>query len=304
MQNSRCMTFHTRGADFRAVFVSVADAVNAATQQIAVDEKVLYHFSELVICTNLLAGLFRETHDVTLEIETEKYFERFVVEASAHGIFRGACRTSEILQTVGSSKEIDNDLFGGILRVTKRYADSVEPVQGTIGSTSHSIPNLVQQYLHESEQIGTLMLTGVKMRRSEAGRLEAAQCFGLLIEALPDVSEEKKFIITDNLERLESLTEYFEGSTAPQAGVEASEPVKDVMDLLDDIYPGEQWIESGERTLVYRCQCHRAGYLEKMVQLARQNIEELFGDLDVIEVCCGYCTRRFHFSRKEIIEEL
>jgi hypothetical protein len=126
------------------------------------------------------------------------------------------------------------------------------------------------------------------------GRIEADKCFGLLIEALPDVSEEKKFILTDNLERLNSLTQYFSGKAT------GGEPAKDVMDLLDDIYPGEQWIESAEYALVYRCSCHREGYLEKMVQLARVNIEDLFGDLQEIEVRCGYCSNAFHYARSEI----
>ena len=33
---SYCMSFHTRGADFRAVFVSAASAINAATKQVNV----------------------------------------------------------------------------------------------------------------------------------------------------------------------------------------------------------------------------------------------------------------------------
>jgi molecular chaperone Hsp33 len=139
------------------------------------------------------------------------------------------------------------------------------------------------------------MLTGMKLKSGSNGLLEADKCFGLLIEALPDVSENKKFILTDNLERLKSLTQYF-GAPTP----DSSEPAKDIMDLLDDIYPGEQWIETAEHSLVYRCTCHREGYLEKMVQLARTNIEELFGDLKEIEVRCGYCANAFHYARTEI----
>ncbi|HRP70056.1 MAG TPA: Hsp33 family molecular chaperone HslO, partial [Turneriella sp.] len=157
-----------------------------------------------------------------------------------------------------------------------------------------SIPNLTQQYLHQSEQIATLMLTGMKLRHSARRGLTAEHCFGLLIEALPDVSEEKKFIITDNLERLTSLTQYFDGKE------KNGEPAKDVMDLLDDIYPGEQWIQSGEIPLVYRCNCHREGYLERIVELSRVDIENVFGDLAEIEVKCGYCANKFYYKRSEI----
>lgn len=294
------MSFHTRGADFRAVFVSLADAINAATKQVSVHENVLYHFSEMVVCANLLAALFRDAQDVTLELSTSKYIQNLIVEASPQGIFRAACEVTPAIAAIKNTSAIDEDIYGGLLHTIKRYPHIAEPVRSTVGSESRSVPNLVQQYLHESEQIQTLMLTGMKLRPRLDGApgIEAEKCFGLLIEALPDVSEEKKFILTDNLERLSSLTQYFgSGNGGP-------EPTKDVMDLLDDIYPGEQWIETEETALVYRCRCHREGYLEKIVQLARQNIDELFGELSELEVRCGYCTNVFHYARTEVEERL
>lgn len=291
------MSFHTRGADFRAVFVTAAEAINAAIKQVHVDEKALYHFSEMVVCANLLAGEFRDVQDISLDLSTPTYLRSLVVEATPEGIFRATCQTTEALAQVRDAAVIDEDIAGGMLHVHKRYARIPEPTRSTIGSQSHSIPNLVQQYLHQSEQIATLMLTGMKLRRGADGRAEADKCFGLLIEALPDVSEAKKFILTDNLERLESLTRYF-------GGADAGSEEKDVMDLLDDIYPGEQWIESSEVGLVYRCRCHRQGYLERLVHLARKDINELFGEQKELEIRCGYCTNTFHYTRKEIEEQM
>jgi len=301
---SYCKSFHTRGADFRAVFVSAAEAINAATQQIRVDGHALYHFSELVVCTNLLAGLFRDVHDITLDISTPKYIGSLVAEASPEGVFRASCQVNDEIHSVKDPALIDEDIFGGVLNVSKRYAQINEPTRSTVGSRSKSVPNLVQQYLQESEQISTLMLTGMRLRAGKTGKVEADKCFGLLIEALPDVSEEKKFILTDNLERLESLTDYFGDAKRPATAEAAGETQKDVLDLLDDIFPGEQWIETSEHALVYRCRCHREGYLEKIVQLARQNIDELFGNEEEIEVRCGYCTNVFHYPRAEVEAKL
>lgn len=292
------MSFHTRGADFRAVFVSAAEAINAATAQVHVEEKAFYHFSELVVCANLLAGQFRDVQDITLDLTTPKYLRNLVVEATPEGIFRATCQTSEELALVADPAQIDEDVGSGLLHVSKRYARIPEPTRSTVGSRSKAIPNLVQQYLHDSEQIATLMLTGMKLRQAASGQIEADKCFGLLIEALPDVSEAKKFILTDNLERLESLTKYFGGPAADSA------ENKDVMDLLDDIYPGEQWIETSEAALVYRCRCHRQGYLDRLAHMARRDIGEIFGEQTEIEVRCGYCKNVFNYTRAEIEEHM
>lgn len=292
---SHSLSFHTRDADFRAVFVSVASAVNAASKQIKLDDQMFYHFSEFAVCTNLLASLFRDVQDFTLELTTHKFIQNLIVEASPAGVFRAACRPTPYIRKIKSTSEIDEDIYGGTLRAFKRYANIAEPTSGTVGSESKSIPNLVQQYLHESEQIATLMLTGVKLKPGAEGGVQAEKCFGLLIEALPDVSEEKKFILTDNLERLNSLTEYFDLSAHKD-----NLPHKDVMDLLDDIYPGEQWTHTDETAIVYRCRCHREGYLARLVDLARKDIDELFGDLTELEVKCGYCSNVFYYPRAEI----
>jgi len=292
---SHSLSFHTREADFRAVFVSIADAVNAASKQIRVDDQMFYHFSEFAVCTNLLAAHFRDVEDLTLELTTHKLIQNLIVEASPNGVFRAACRPTPYIKKIKSTDEIDEDIFGGTLRAFKRYAKIGEPSMSMIGSESKSIPNLVQQYLHESEQIATLMLTGIKLRPGNSGGVLAEKCFGLLIEALPEVSEEKKFILTDNLERLSSLTEYFDLTPGT-----IGEPHKDVMDLLDDIYPGEQWTHTDETAIVYRCRCHREGYLTRLVELARRDISELFGDLQELEVRCGYCSNVFNFPRAEI----
>jgi molecular chaperone Hsp33 len=297
-ERSYSMCFHTRNADFRAVFVSAAEAINAATEQVHVEDKALYHFSELVVSANLLAGLFRDVQDITLDLTTPKYLRNLVVEATPEGIFRATCQTRAELASVADPAEIDEDVASGLLHVSKRYARIGEPTRSTVGSRSKAIPNLVQQYLHESEQISTLMLTGMKLRVGAQGKIEADKCFGLLIEALPDVSEEKKFILTDNLERLESLTQYF-GDPAADAS-----DSKDVMDLLDDIYPGEQWIQTSEVSLVYRCRCHRQGYLDRLAQMARRDISELFGAQKEIEVRCGYCKNVFHYTREEVEEHM
>lgn len=292
------MSFHTRAADFRAVFVSAAEAINAARGQVHVDEKAFYHFSELVVCANLLAGQFRDVQDITLDLATPKYLRNLVVEATPEGIFRATCQTSNALAAVSDPAQIDEDVGSGLLHVSKRYAHLAEPTRSTVGSRSNAIPKLVQQYLHESEQIATLMLTGMKLRQGGDGGIEADKCFGLLIEALPDVAEAKKFILTDNLQRLESLTRYFGGP-----GADAAEN-KDVMDLLDDIFPGEQWIETSEVALVYRCRCHRQGYLDRLVQMARHDIQELLGEQKEIEVRCGYCKNAFNYTRAEIEAEM
>jgi molecular chaperone Hsp33 len=293
---SYSMSFHTRGADFRAVFVSAAEAINAATRQVHVNEKALYHFSEMVVCANLLAALFRDVQDITLDLTTPKYLRNLIVEAAPEGIFRATCQTSPELAWVKDPNGIDADIGRGLLHVSKRYARIAEPTRSTVGSRSRSVPSLIQQYLHESEQISTLLLTGTKLRQSLSGNIEADKCFGLLIEALPDVSEAKKFILTDNLERLESLTQYF-GDPSIKA---ESDEAKDVMDLLDDIYPGEQWIETSEVKLVYRCRCHREGYLDRLAQMAQRDIAEIFGEQNAIEVRCGYCSNVFHFTREEV----
>lgn len=293
-------SFHTREADFRAVFVSAAEAINVAIEQVNVDPRLLYSFSELVVCTNLLASAFHGIENIALEVTSPSIFKRLIAEAGPEGIFRATCQTGDGLLELGGPNGIDTEIEQAHLRVSKRYPQVFEPVLSTVASESNSIPSLVQQFLHQSEQISTLMLTGMKLGK-KAHSVVVDRAFGLLIEALPGVDENKKFVLTDNLERLESLTQYF---GVADGAVAADEDTKDVMDLLDDIYPGEQWVQTSETPLFYRCRCHREGYLERLVELARKDMTALFGEQTELEIRCGYCANVFHYSRQEIEERL
>ena len=85
-----------------------------------------------------------------LELTTPKYLTSLVVEASPQGIFRAACQVGEEINHVSGPAAIDEDIFGGILHATKRYPEGGDPTRGTVGSQSKSVPNVVQQYLHDS----------------------------------------------------------------------------------------------------------------------------------------------------------
>ncbi|MCX7632594.1 MAG: Hsp33 family molecular chaperone HslO [Turneriella sp.] len=288
-ERARRLSFHTRDADFRAIFADATEPIHVALEQIDVPLPLLYPFCELTVCANLLAGLFHDLQDITLRLETPRFVRHLIAEASPEGIFRGTAVAKEDLINVRNPMEVEEDIAHGLLQVTKRFAYTAQPVQGTVGNAP-SIAHLVQQYLSQSEQIQTTLLIGVQLAPGSHGKVHVVSCMALLIEALPDVSEHKKFIVLDNIARLKSLSEF----------VGHSGEERDVMDLLDSIYPGEQWIASAETPLVYRCRCHRDGYLQRVAEMARRDWHAVFGDDYEIEVRCGYCRNTFRFHETEV----
>lgn len=288
-ERARLCSFYTRGADFRAIFVDATDPIQVALEQIDVPLPLLYPFCELAVCANLLAGLFHGLQDITLRLETPRFVRHLIAEASPEGIFRGTAVAKEGLVNIRNPMELEEDIAHGLLRVTKRFPYAAQTVQGTVGNAP-SIAHLVQRYLSQSEQIQTTLLIGVQLAPGAHEKVHVVHCMSLLIEALPEVSEHKKFIVLDNLSRLKSLAEFF-GDSGEK---------RDVMDLLDSIYPGEQWIASAEVPLVYRCRCHREGYLQKVAEMARRDWHSVFGDDYEIEVRCGYCRNTFRFHETEV----
>jgi len=271
--------FHTKGADFRAIFISMAPSINEAAQKISLHPYLTFHFGENVVSAMLVAGLHRQAFGEVFHLNTKKYFDPMIVESRSIGIWRASAKALPALAEIQEMSDIHEDLATAFLHVTRFDKSGKILAKGSIQSQGTSIPDLYAWYLLQSEQVHTHLQVSLRLKDS-AGGIEVDKAYGLLIEALPGVGENKKFILSDNLSRIKNLCEYFESGE------------KDNLDLLDDIFPGEQWIQSDEVKVRYECGCSAEYYTSKISALPAEQIEELMNGADQT-VECGFCDQKY-----------
>ncbi len=136
-------------------------------------------------------------------------------------------------------------------------------------------------YLEQSQQIHSAALLGVLPVPSGIGAAG-----GLLIEAMPGVSDQRLLQLEDNLAQLQGISHYLR-----QGGAEA-------------LRQGRAGRPRAARARgphgPYGCGCLRAELLPRLLTLPSEDLQTLWADTGTCEVVCGFCNGSFHFTADEL----
>ena len=72
--------------------------------------------------------------------------------------------------------------------------------------------------------------------------------------------------------------------------------------IIDRAMAGIEYDIFDDFTAEYRCSCSRERILGAISSFSEKELDETFGDLPEIEVCCHFCDKKYYFSRKEVEE--
>lgn len=168
----------------------------------------------------------------------------------------------------------------GLFKVTQEVRGG-RPYVGQVALVDGEIGTDLVHYLEQSQQIHSAALLGVLPVQAGIGAAG-----GLLIEAMPGVTEQRLVALEDNLSQLQGISHYLrEGGTDAlrRAALEGLEPR-----------------ELETFTVYYGCGCQREELLQRLLTLPNEDLETLWADTGTCEVVCGFCNGSFHFSPDEL----
>lgn len=158
-----------------------------------------------------------------------------------------------------------------------------EPYVGSVPLVSGEIAEDVTSYFAISEQFPTACALGVLVERDQS----VSAAGGYLIQLLPGADEH-------TIDRVEEGVRAF-GSVTPhlQAGMEPAEMLRTILsaftvELLD------------ESPVSYRCTCSRERYSAALLSLSEEDLLELSGEPEGIEMKCHFCGKPYRFAPGEL----
>lgn len=157
-----------------------------------------------------------------------------------------------------------------------------EPYVGRIALVSGEIAEDLASYLAISEQIPSVVSLGVKMTRdgvSHAG--------GLMLQLLPDADDTVVKAIERQLETFPDMTTLLESGATPE----------EMLRLLTG--PGGLDVHS-KTPCAYACPCSRERMTRNLIAMGLEELNQLAGDPDGIELQCHFCGARYRFSQGEV----
>jgi molecular chaperone Hsp33 len=249
---------------------------------------VLKHLlSEALILTALMGALLKDDgSQLTLQAQSDDGIVSLLVCDYRSGELRGYVRHDEERLAELDAKPTLKQLFGGgYLAITFDLAVNDQRYQGIVPLAGDSLSHAVETYFAQSEQVPTLIRTGV---RAGLGGLIAG---GLLVQHLAEGEEGR--------ERLHARMDHPEWEhVAALAGSMTEDELVDP-DLTLEALVWRLFHEEREvrvlqgRPVVRGCRCSIVHFEQVLARFPKEDRNDMRDENGIIRVDCAFCSREF-----------
>lgn len=251
----------------------------------------------LLSCALMITTL-KEKGRISLSYETDGACKGFLVNGDSSGYVNGCLLDGGI----PVEKPLENwDLapyFGnGIIKVTKSYVGTAEPLTGIVELKYKSIAENISWYYLQSEQVNTAFNTSIMFDKD--GRVTGAG--GLFLQEMPRTGGvlggkyteqevgEIRLMAENAFRAAPSLGQWFsEGGNRDDI----------IYGLFREFAPSVVY----ERNIVFDCDCSNLYYKRILSRLPEGDLLELGKDDDPLEVKCNKCGSVYRIFKNEIIK--
>lgn len=274
------------GNTLRLIAIDSTQTVEEARLRHGLSKTATAALGRAMSASVLLAVVLGKKTDsrVTLRVEGGGPVGWVVAEGSVDGRVRGYVRDPEAdLPARESDGKLDvSGIVGtdGELALT-RLLDNGEPYTGSVRLQSGEIAEDVSYYLGASEQIPNAVLLGVY---EEGGKV--AYAGGLLIQAMPGVTDETLGILEANIRRMGLLTDNMRRGGLMEAVQQAT------AGLDVQLAPQAQSAE-------FSCRCSREKALDSLKFFSADERAEMIA-AGGQEIFCHWCSEKYHITPDEI----
>lgn len=240
----------------------------------------------------LMASHFKKGQQIGLLFKGNGALASVYAEASFEGQVRGYTPMGQYHPVkYHSSLNLHEAMGTGFLSVTRHLPFQKQPHHGTVEMVSGEIGDDIAHYLHQSQQIRSIVALGVYL--DVYGRVKSAG--GVIIEVMPGVEEEIVEQLQANAELLKKNTSLSISERILQ-GAQPQEIVNPYLNgipftELDHDYP-----------ITYFCPCNRERVERALEVMGISELEDMIKKEEPAEIICQICGRPYSLSVSEIEE--
>lgn len=235
--------------------------------------------------TLLASSTLKGNDRMNMAMDCEGPLRGFSVDANAAGQVRGYLKTDHIqLDRPVESFDLSPFIGRGHLNVSRFSGEAIQPFTGTIELAHGSIALDLARYFLVSEQIPTAISLSVFF--DPHGEVLGAG--GLLIQAMPDATEQIREDLDDWLAEIPSLGRMFSEERTGSR-------------ILHEVFAAFGPELVGSRDVSFHCPCTRTMFLEYLRGLPQDEKQALLAhDSEKVQVRCHNCASLYAFPHQEI----
>lgn len=236
--------------------------------------------SDLQVYGELLTGavLFRETMAPQLRVQgivrSANGRTQMIADSHPSGDTRGMIQKSD------DTGDIDLGP-GATLRLMRSMPDG-RLNQGVVGipDDNGTISGGLMSYLQVSEQVVSMVAVGTDVDPTGA----VSRAGGYLVQLLPGADRGLLTVMTERLYEYQTMAPWLSKS---EFGAQW---------LLDELLYGIAYTPLETRTVRFHCWCDELRVVAALSRLPRQDIEQLHGSGETLEIGCEYCGKQYRIA--------
>ena len=295
-KKNKAITAMDRSGSFR-VYMAITTKMADDARKIHGTSPLAKHLLGRALTGAGLIGLMlREPgFKLTLQFRGEGPAQQVLCTAYSDGAVKGyiANPKVDLPPKTDGSPDVGGALGIGVLTCI-RDTGLKEPYVGKIDLVSGEIADDLTAYFFISEQQQTSVSLGVKL--GEDGEVAAAG--GMIIQVLPDASEEAISALEEWLPKMPKITELV---SAAETEEEEEAAVKK---LLKDAFAGLP--QEFEMELLdmpdigWKCDCSEERLEQVVLSLGAKEIRNIIEEDGEAELTCQFCRKRYRFDREHL----
>jgi len=277
-----------RKFNFRAFGVFMPESVEEARRRQALSPIATAALGRAMAGAALLSADLK-FGKILIQIQGNGPLQEILAEADYQGNVRGLVKNPSVFllpenRKLPVGKAVGKEGFINVIRdlgLKEVYQSSAKLISGEIAED-------LAYYLTSSEQIPSACALGVLVDTD--GKVLTAG--GLLIQKMPEASEEEVALLEKRLLELKPLTELLsQGQT--------------IEDILEGLFEEIEILE--RREVRFKCTCSLERVEEALIALGKEELESLLKEGKPVEVTCEFCKECYVLPLgriNELIEEI
>lgn len=274
-------------AQIRAFAATTRNLTEYARQAHNTSPVVTAALGRLMTGTVMMGAMMKNDIDVTtVQVRGLGPVEGITSSANGKGDVNGYAIHPEAMMPPNAAGKLDvGGVIGeGYMRVIKDLGLK-EPYVGTIELQTGEIAEDMTYYFATSEQTPSSVGLGVLMNKDNTVK----RAGGFIIQLMPFVTDEVLNKLEEKLQSIKSVTDILDEGNTPEQ--------------LLEIILGDLGLEiTDTMPCRFSCNCNKSKVEKALISLGKDELSDMIGKGEDIELSCQICNKKYTFSTDELIE--
>ncbi|MCI5049180.1 MAG: Hsp33 family molecular chaperone HslO [Rickettsiales bacterium] len=275
--------FMLNNAPVRGRCVRLGQVVDNILSRHQYPDLVSSTLAETLVVAAILASNLKQDGVFTIQVQSKGAISLLVVDAAYGGALRGYAQFDE--EAVSQAESDLPSLFGeGYLAITLDPGEGAQRYQGVVPLEGNSIPEAVQLYFSQSQQLDIQLHCAVGKLSGADSDYQGWLASGIYIEKMPDEKEADE----DAWPRAKALLSTLQDQELLTTTLSTS-------DLLHRLYHEDGVWVYDEHPMIDGCRCSREKIENTLKTMQASALEEMAVDGE-IGVTCQFCNQTESFA--------